>query len=86
MEAAAFWFNVFEASLWICLGIAALAAGRSRRRRAGLAVVLIAFGISDLVETQTGAWWRPPWLLAWKAACVAILAGYAIAWLRARRR
>jgi hypothetical protein len=28
------------------------------------------FGLSDLVEVTTGAWWRPWWLLAWKAACL----------------
>ena len=30
-----------------------------------------AFGISDFVEIHTGAWYRPWWLLAWKATCVA---------------
>lgn len=34
------------------------------------ALIFVAFGCSDLVETQTGAWWNPWWLLLWKAACV----------------
>lgn len=34
------------------------------------AFVFLAFGLSDLVETQTGAWWKPWWLFAWKALCV----------------
>jgi len=34
------------------------------------AVVFVLFGISDLVETQTGAWWKPWWLLVWKVLCV----------------
>ncbi len=38
------------------------------------AVTLVLFGVSDLVETVTGAWWRPWWLLLWKGVCVAILA------------
>ena len=38
-------------------------------------VVFFLFGWSDLVEIQTGAWWRPWWLLAWKLACLAAM-GY----------
>ena len=34
------------------------------------AVLLIAFGISDLIEIQTGAWWRPPELLIFKGLCL----------------
>jgi hypothetical protein len=32
-------------------------------------ILLVIFGFSDFVEAQTGAWWRPWWLLAWKAGC-----------------
>jgi hypothetical protein len=38
------------------------------------AVTLVAFGISDYAEIRTGGeWWRPWWLLAWKATCVVTL-------------
>lgn len=44
------------------------------RRRCGFAfLVFVAFGLSDVVEMGTGAWWRPWWLFAWKAACVLAL-------------
>lgn len=75
------WINLAEAALWIGMGTGVLVwlltvkAGRTQRAGllAVLALVLIAFGISDLVETQTGAWWRPWWLLAWKILCVAAM-------------
>lgn len=40
------------------------------------------FGVSDLIESETGAWWRPWWLFGMKAACVL---GFLLAW-RANRR
>jgi hypothetical protein len=35
-----------------------------------LPVAFFIFGISDLIETQTGAWWEPWWLLLIKTLCV----------------
>ena len=70
--------NYIEAGFWIVIGVAFLA--RSRRLRppyfalaiaAGVTFVL--FGCSDVVEAQTGAWWRPWWLLVWKGACLVAL-------------
>jgi hypothetical protein len=89
MNELAFWFNIAEAGLGFALGVAMLvlsirsARGRGPRIAAGIA--LVAFGLSDLVETQTGAWWRPWWLLAWKAACVLALSAFAFKWLREAR-
>jgi hypothetical protein len=40
-----------------------------------VACVLVAFGFSDVVEIQTGAWWRPWWLLVWKGACLLAMLG-----------
>lgn len=72
-------FNYGEAVLW--LGISFLFLFRVFRKNAvhrDLHLILVigffAFGISDLVEVQSGAWWRPWWLLLWKTACVAVLA------------
>lgn len=72
------YFNVIEAGFWIVIGlgfaVAALRASSKRRTRCLQATVtLVAFGISDIVECYTGAWWRPWWLFAWKALCVAVL-------------
>ncbi len=80
--------NRVEAGLWLFIAGALLCAtpGRSpgvRWRLLAAAALFAAFGGSDLVEARTGAWWRPWWLLAWKAACVA---GLLAIWLDARRR
>jgi hypothetical protein len=63
--------NLIEAGFWIVLGVG-LAIGGMRRGRAiarlGLlsGTILCLFGVSDLVEASTGAWWRPWWLLSGK--------------------
>jgi hypothetical protein len=72
-------FNLIEAVFWIILAIV-LAwhswSSRASTKRLGMiaALALAAFAVSDIVEIQTGAWYRPLWLLAWKAACLIILA------------
>lgn len=68
--------NFVEAGLWGAIGIGFLLAalrpaGRARGRCALSAALFIAFGASDLMETRTGAWWRPWWLLALKSGCIA---------------
>jgi len=72
-------FNYCEAVLWFVLGTAVVIASRRQpmamRRNVWLAGgVFVAFGISDLIEAQTGAWWRPWWLFVLKAVCVITLA------------
>ncbi len=69
--------NHIEAGLWILIGLAfLLAAARTGPRRTtclAAAVAFSLFGLSDLIEARTGAWWRPWWLLLWKAGCIAAL-------------
>jgi len=82
--------NTLEAGLWFLLAAVFLFASRTRpawpRPTIRLTVLtLIAFGFSDLVETQTNAWYRPWWLLVWKAACVAVLLYACIALYRAAK-
>jgi hypothetical protein len=67
--------NYIEAAFWSVIGLAFIVRGRKRCAPffslpliAGTVFVL--FGASDVVEAQTGAWWRPLWLLAWKGACL----------------
>ena len=67
--------NLIEAGLWGT--IAAVMAVRAlfenpeiRRLFVLLAIAFAAFGLSDVVESRTGAWWRPWWLFVWKAGCV----------------
>ena len=83
--------NYIEAGVWAVMGVgfagrALLRRGRGRGACAGAAVVLLAFGLSDIVETRTGAWWHPWWLLVWKGACVLILAGLVARWWVTSRR
>ncbi|MCB9852938.1 MAG: hypothetical protein H6819_07570 [Phycisphaerales bacterium] len=81
--------NQAEACLWIAIGIGFLIGAwlrpTHRRRCALLFPVFIAFGISDLVEATTGAWWRPWWLLVWKGVCVLVFLCALVVYARERR-
>jgi glycerol-3-phosphate acyltransferase PlsY len=48
------------------------------------AVTLFVFGISDVIETQTGAWYRPWGLFVLKALCVLFIAGCLVVFFRNR--
>lgn len=83
--------NTVEALLWWALAVALLVATRRwpphpvrERLIRVLVITLMAFGVSDLVEPRTGAWYSPWWLLVWKSACVVTLvyAGVRLARLR----
>jgi hypothetical protein len=83
--------NYVEAGLWTCIGIGfAIASfrqiGTARRQCAIAAITFVLFGISDLVESTTGAWYRPPWLLIWKALCLLVFAWLLINYIRQRRK
>ena len=91
------WINLAEAALWGTMALLAIVLAASRRATASylhtsrlglvvLAFTLAAFGASDVVETYTGAWWRPWWLLVWKAACVLCLGTYGVTWLAGAQR
>ena len=80
-------FNLLEGLLW--LGISAGFASAiciSRRNtdlKAVAALLFLMFGVSDFVEIHTGGWYKPWWLLAWKASN---LAGFVIVYVLYRRR
>ena len=59
--------------------------GPARRRCTIATIVFFLFGMSDVVEVQTGAWWRPWWLFAWKALCVLAMLGLLWDYLRRRQ-
>ena len=70
-----------EAALWwLIAGVFLLYATRRSgpgRRRCRLAAAAFAvFGLTDVIEAHTGAWWRPWWLVVVKALCLG-----AMAWL-----
>lgn len=81
--------NHIEAALWIFLGFGFLAYGLwkklpLRTNWLVLAITLMLFGGSDIVEVRTGAWWRPWWLFLWKAACVLVLTSCLVLYYRRR--
>jgi hypothetical protein len=43
--------------------------GKTRIHRVITTLVFFLFGLSDIVEVQTGAWWSPWWLFVWKVSC-----------------
>ena len=81
--------NAFEVVWWIgcgiVVGVKSLQADPPHHGRGLLsAVTLVLFGLSDVVELQTGAWWRPWWLAVWKGLCINILIACAIIHFRTR--
>ena len=81
--------NAFEVVWWIGCGFVvcakSLRAEPPHRGRGLLsALTLVLFGLSDVVELQTGAWWRPWWLAVWKGLCIAILVTCAVIHFRSR--
>ena len=80
--------NLIEGIFWIVIGACfAIALLWPKRRAAkGLAAItFVAFGCSDFVECYTGAWWRPWWLLAWKATCICIMVLQLVAHIRHKK-
>jgi hypothetical protein len=64
-----------EAVFWFVLAVLAAGFGRrakgeTRGRQVALVTFLAAFGVSDIIEVFTGAWWSPPALLILKAVCL----------------
>lgn len=71
-------FNLSEAGLWFAFSAVMLGKAWWLKNKLGeiftsLCAAFFFFGISDLIEAHTGAWWTPLWLLVWKAACLAWL-------------
>jgi hypothetical protein len=66
-------FNYGEAGLWFVIAfVLALRLRMKRPWRWLLPLAFAVFGVSDLIEVRTGAWWDPWWLLVMKAACVLV--------------
>jgi len=83
-------FNFFEAGLWFLMALFLSGWALSGRAAAGqkkvsllLSGILVLFGITDLIEMRTGAWWEPAWLLVLNAVCVVGIA-FCLIWLSRR--
>ena len=82
--------NYLEAVLWIvvaavCAVYAVIRRGVVRRDCVVAGITFALFGMSDVVEAQTGAWWRPWWLLVWKGLCLLVIAWLLVNYIRRRR-
>lgn len=70
-------FNFYEAMLWFSIAFILIASALLNKSKKPYknnliiaSLLFIAFGISDLIEMQTGAWWKPIGLLALKSGCI----------------
>ena len=67
-------FNYLEAGVWFLFSLIFIIKSRQDRFNkkifTALGVTLFLFGISDIIEVQTGAWWKPVGLFLLKAGCV----------------
>lgn len=86
-------FNGFETVLWSLMsfwvGTQAVKTPKRRGRLLLGAVTFAAFAGSEMVEMQTGAWWRPVWLMLWKGLCIVILTAVGVdhfRWLKHQAR
>ncbi len=72
-DPGAFWFNACEAGLWLLLAVLVL----SRRDpivswwrfNFPVGLNLLVFSFSDVVESQSGAWWTPWWQTPRRPVC-----------------
>ena len=76
-------FNYIESILWfiVALGLVIkyFQIGKSNtyfKISLIASVAFVAFGVSDIIEAQTGAWWRPWGLLVLKSLCVVTFVWY----------
>lgn len=79
--------NIIEGFFWIAIGACfAVAMMRQGRKRFKIiaAVNFAVFGCSDFVESHTGAWWKPTWLLLWKGLCITVMLLQFVFYLRAK--
>jgi len=77
MKTPEFIFNTFEAGAWFLFSgifvVCTVKAKNERRWLSGVAsAAFFVFGVSDIIESRTGAWWTPWWLLTVKALCVLV--------------
>jgi hypothetical protein len=80
-------FNLCEGLLWCGIAVGFVVVLTRKRQNVDLMLaamfLFMVFGISDFVEITTGGWYKPWWLLLWKASC---LAGFAAVYVLFRRR
>lgn len=85
-------FNYIEAIIWFCFSLALLLKAVKLGKNYSYfkncllcSVGFFAFGISDLIEVKTGAWWKPAELLILKAACIILFVYCAYFYLKPKK-
>jgi uncharacterized membrane protein len=83
--------NKIECVIWAIIALGFLVRSFSlqdyRRNLAYIcAISFFLFGLSDLVEVKTGAWYNPWWLLVWKFACVTVMTASLIYYLKHKKK
>ncbi|MGB3514061.1 MAG: hypothetical protein WBA93_33620 [Microcoleaceae cyanobacterium] len=83
--------NYIEAVIWfIFAGAFAVSAVKNsnlvRLHRIIATFTFLLFGLSDIVEVKTRAWWHPWWLFMWKTLCVLSMFGLLIFHLKIRSK
>ena len=81
--------NYIEAGLWIAIGVGFVVHAIIKRGGATSLIAAgacFAFGVSDVIEASTGAWWRPWWLLLLKGLCLAVFLVLITRYVAERRR
>jgi len=68
-------FNYDEATLWFAIALTVFLRRKNDNIKLTQLAVVVSisfffFSISDIIEANTGAWWRPWWLLVLKALCI----------------
>lgn len=68
-------FNYCEAGLWFIISLTVFLRLKKtevkfKKLAVQTSISFFFFGISDLIEANTGAWWIPWWLLVLKALCI----------------
>ena len=82
-------FNIAEALVWIVIALVIAARASFARpgpRQIGFiaSAAFVAFAGTDLIEAKSGVWYRPLWLLAYNAGCVAFIVGCYVKYLSLR--
>ena len=82
--------NLIECALWCAIGAGFLIRAALRRDHRVTEVIasvtFLLFGLSDFVESHTGAWWRPWWLLVWKGVCLLVFLILLVRYIREKKR
>jgi hypothetical protein len=83
--------NLIEAGFWAVVAVgfvvgAMRSEGMIRRRCWVGAVTFLVFGVSDVIEAETRAWYRPIGLLVLKGLCLLVMGWLLVGYVKKDRR